>query len=383
MSSRLKLIFTIGILVAVLGTTIFFIFKSDEKDSSLTAEQLSRYELGTFYRTTVTSTVQGEIEDQDWGLEKKVTLVHQGEVDFIREVKSVAEDHSKVVVGLEILKARDLEVHLDLADAKLDLPPAVGVLVDTGLKTLDYSGAVDPATTFVTKRASQWLESDENRAKVLSRLNFAIKATTGKSIADHLLKAKLQPFDAYEGLSADYTYEAGEGMTGFESHSTLTKEQEARVREFSVYSEAYLLPDPSEDGPKQWDVDVKNIAHLLAPSQTLDVSGTLTLERGSRTGDSIRLHIAKGKVVFTGENDTSQVLGTWQARGSLDYDLANHNVLAGELSGSVTLERTSTDHVLFEKSFKAQPSYRVLISGFSTRERAEAERPVEDVIISK
>ena len=46
-------------------------------------------------------------------------------------------------------------------------------------------------------------------------------------------------------------------------------------------------------------------------------------------------------------------------------------------------ERASTDHVLFEKSFKAQPSYRVLISGFATRERAEAERPVEDVIISK
>ena len=383
MSSKVKLVLTIGILLAALGTTIFFIFKSDIDDSQLTAEQLSRYELGTFYRTTVTSTVQGEIEDKDWGLEKKVTLVHQGEVDFIREVKSVAEDHSKVIVGLEIFKARDLEVHLDLADAKLELPPAVGVLVDTGLKTLDYSGAIDPATTFVAKRASEWLKSDENRGMVLSRLNFAVKATTGKSIGDHLLKAHLQPFEAYEGLSADYTYEAGEGMTGFESHSTLTKEQETRVRDFSVYSEAYLLPDPSEDGPKQWEVDVKNIAHLLAPSQTLDVIGTLTLERGPRNGDSIRLHIVKGKVVFTGENDASQVLGTWMARGSFDYDITTHNVLAGELSGTVALERTSTDHVLFEKSFKSQPSYQILISGFATRDRTEALRPVEDVIISK
>ena len=383
MTPKHRLLAIIGTLLLALGVIVFLIFRSGESDSQLTAEQLSRYELGTFYRTTVTSTVQGEIEDKDWGLEKKVTLVHQGEVDFIREVKSVAEDHSKVVVGLEILKARDLEVHLDLADAKLDLPPAVGVLIDTGLTTLKFSGAVDPATTFVAKRASEWLKSDENRSKVLSRLNFAVKATTGKSIGDHLLKAHLQPFEAYEGLSADYTYEAGEGMTGFETHSTLTKEQEARVRDFSVYSEAYLLPDPSEDGPKQWDVDVKNIAHLLAPSQTLDVSGTLTLERGSRNGDSIRLHIVKGKVVFTGENDSSQVLGTWMARGSFDYDLTNHNVLAGELSGSVTLERTSTDHVLFEESFKSQPTYRVLISGFSTRDRTEALRPVADVVISK
>ena len=34
---------------------------------------------------------------------------------------------------------------------------------------------------------------------------------TGQGLEEHLLEAKLQPLEAYEGLTAEYTYEAGEG----------------------------------------------------------------------------------------------------------------------------------------------------------------------------
>ena len=43
--------------------------------------------------------------------------------------------------------------------------------------------------------------------------------------------------------------------------------------------------------PDEWDVDVKTIAHLLAPSNDLDVSGTLTLKRDSTYGAETRLKI--------------------------------------------------------------------------------------------
>jgi hypothetical protein len=378
MSPKTKLLSIIGLLVVALAVAVFFIFRNgDDANRTLTAEQLSRYEEGMFYRTTVTSTVQGRIEDKNWGLEKKVTLVHEGEIDFIREVKSVNKDHTEVVVGLEILSARDLEVRLDLADATLDLPPAVGVLGKAAKKLL-FTGPSGVAADLATEKAAEWLRSAENRQMILSRVNFAVTAVTGKGIEEHLLEAKLQPLEAYEGLTAEYTYEAGEGLVDFQTKATLSKAQEERVKNFSVYSEAYLLPETDPDGPDEWDVDVRTIAHLLAPSGDLDVSGTLTFKRESTSGQETRLKIVKGKVVFSGGTDKSKVLGTWAARGSLYYNLNTHTIVEGNLTGAVSLERRSTDHVLFEEKFKAEPSYRVVIKGFATRDSEVARKPVAD-----
>ena len=376
MSSKTKLLSTIALLVFALAVAIFFIFRNENPTKSvLTAEQLSRFEEGMFYRTIVTSTVQGQVEDRDWGLGKKITLIHEGETDFVREVKSVTQDHTEVVVGLEILTARDLEVTLALDDVNLHLPPAVGVL-GRGARKILLPGPEGIAIDIATDRAAEWLRSDVNRQKVLSRINFAVKGMTGRGLEEHLLEAKLQPLESYEGLTAEYTYEAGEGLVDFQTKATFSKEKEDRVKNFSVYSEAYLLPDTDPNGPDEWDVDVKTIAHLLAPSNDLDVSGTLTLKRDSTYGDETHLKIVKGKVVFSGSTDKNQVLGTWAARGSLYYNLKTHSIVEGKLTGEVSLERKSTDHVLFEKNFKTEPSYRVLIKGYATKDHNEARKEI-------
>ncbi|MBT6398411.1 MAG: hypothetical protein HN570_10155 [Verrucomicrobia bacterium] len=376
MSSKTKLLSTIALLVFALAIAIFFIFRNDNPIKNvLTAEQLSRFEEGMFYRTIVSSTVQGQVEDRDWGVGKKITLIHEGETDFVREVKSVTEDHTEVVVGLQVLTARDLEVKLALDDVDLHLPPAVGIL-GRGARKILLPGPEGIAIDIATDRAAEWLKSDINRQKVLSRINFAVKGMTGQGLEEHLLEAKLQPLEAYEGLTAEYTYEAGEGLVDFQTKATLSKEREDRVKNFSVYSEAYLLPDTDPNGQDEWDVDVKTIAHLLAPSNDLDVSGTLTLKRDSTYGDETRLKIVKGKVVFSGSTDKNQVLGTWAARGSLYYNLKTHSIVEGNLTGEVSLERKSTDHVLFEKNFKTKPSYRIIIKGYATKDPTEARKEI-------
>ena len=376
MSSKTKLLSTIALLVFALAIAIFSIFRNDNPIKNvLTAEQLSRFEEGMFYRTIVSSTVQGQVEDRDWGVGKKITLIHEGETDFVREVKSVTEDHTEVVVGLQVLTARDLEVKLALDDVDLHLPPAVGIL-GRGARKILLPGPEGIAIDIATDRAAEWLKSDINRQKVLSRINFAVKGMTGQGLEEHLLEAKLQPLEAYEGLTAEYTYEAGEGLVDFQTKATLSKEKEDRVKNFSVYSEAYLLPDTDPNGQDEWDVDVKTIAHLLAPSNDLDVSGTLTLKRDSTYGDETRLKIVKGKVVFSGSTDKNQVLGTWAARGSLYYNLKTHSIVEGNLTGEVSLERKSTDHVLFEKNFKTKPSYRIIIKGYATKDPTEARKEI-------
>lgn len=383
MSPRAKLLSVIALLVLTLGTLLFFIFRdSPEENPALTTEQLSRYQTGTHYRTIVASTVQGQISDKDWGLEKKVTLVHQGELDFIREVKSTSTDHSEVTLGLEILSARDLEVRLSLDDATLDLPPAVGVLSKTARRFL-LTTPEGIAFNLAADRATDWLRSDKNRQKVLSRLDTSVKLLTGSSLGDHLLSAKFQPLEAYEGLTADYTYTAGQGLTTFETGATLNQSQEARVKDLSVYSEAYLLPNPSGQPGDEWEVDVQNIAHLLAPSQDLHASGTLTFRRGEQNGTALDLTIVQGKVAFSGGSDTRLVLGTWAARGLITYDLATHSIAEGSLSGDVTLERRSTDHFLFEESFRSEPTYHVAIKGFASQDPVAARRELSNLTLDR
>ena len=379
MSKKGQLLIVISLLIVALGLGVFFIFQDEESSENiLTAKQLSRYEEGTFYRTSVTSTVQGQIIDQDWGLEKTVTLVHEGETDVVREVISVQDKHQAVVVGLEVLKARDLEVRLALDDVKLDMPPAVGV-ISRAARKVALPGYGNVAAEIASERVSQWLRSEENRQRVLAPINSAVEAATGKGIEDYLLAAKMQPLEAYEGLEATYTYEAGEGLVDFQTQAVLSKEQEERVKNFSVYSEAYLMPDPDANGPKEWDVDVKNIAHLLAPQGELQVSGTLTLKRGLTTEGITRLEIVKGKVIFSGASDRNKVLGTWAARGALNYDLSSHSIRDGNLTGAVSLERTSTDHILFAEKFATTPSYRVVIHGYATTDANEARREIENL----
>ncbi len=383
MSSKNKLLITIAALVLVIGVIVFLIFRNPaDNNQSLTKEQLSRYEEGNYYRTTVTSTVNGRVEAKDWGGVAEVSFVHLGEIDFIRKVSSVNADHSEVIVELEILKARDLETELSLDNANLDLPPAVGLLTKAASKFL-YKSPSGMVAKVAADRALKWLRSEKHNEKTLSAVNFAVKAASGRGIEEHLLSAKLSPLDAYEGLTAEYSYEAGVGVTCIPTRGILSKEQENRVKEFSVYSEAYLLPDPDQEGDQEWEVDVTKIAHLLAPSQDLEVTGTLTLKRGKTDGGVTRLKIVKGKVVFSGDNDSAQVLGTWAARGSLFYDLNTHTIIEGNLTGEVSLEKRSSDHILFEKKFKSAPSYRVVISGFATRDETEARKEVIEKAVTR
>ncbi|MGB0644821.1 MAG: hypothetical protein ACPGQF_08765, partial [Akkermansiaceae bacterium] len=58
------------------------------------------------------------------------------------------------------------------------------------------------------------------------------------------------------------------------------------------------------------------------------------------------------------------------------YNLKTHSIVEGNLTGEVSLERKSTDHVLFEKTFKTKPSYRVIIKGYATKDPNQARKEI-------
>lgn len=362
----LKLKIALGVLgLLVLAGGIWLIGKrntsGDDAPPPLTKDQLARYQVGDFYRTVVNTHISGTVEDADWAVNKIGSILYQGEVDVLREVKSNKKE-TGVEIALQVRRARDLTFQINLEDLKLEVPPIAGNL-------LLFATNAPPAA----KIGFAALKKDWVRGALIDTVDAAVRAASGKSL-EELLLPPLPSIDHLEGCGGTFVYIADKGLTQFETKGTLSREDERRLKDFSVFAESHLLPAPGEGGPEEWDVDVDNIAHLLVPASKIEVEGSLRFARRERAGDILRLEVVRGVVDFVGAGETTETLGSWAARGSLYYNLSQNVVVEGKLSGEISLEKRSTDHILFEKRWAAKPDYEVIISGFQTRSKSEAER---------
>ncbi len=375
-NTRLRL--ALGILagLALAGVVLTFSKGCDgggdtPRKPPLSVEQIQRFKVGDIYRTIVNTSVHGPVEGKKWGIKGIGTLVYQGELCVVREVvepvwEGVETDpDTEVKIRLDVIKARDLAL-LTLEDVKLDLPPTVGNLLTFAAESLTLPALGDPLSITVAILKRDW---------VRGALIDAIEAVGGGSGAEWIFP-KPPSIGDIEGRGAKYLYRGGHGMMKFETDGSLSREQEERFEEFSVFAESRILPAPGDDGPEEWDLDVRDIAHLLVPASSIEVEGNLRFARREKEGSVVRIECIRGTVYFVGSGEGSETLGNWEARGSLYYDEASNSLTKGELSGEVHLDKRSTDHILFEAQWKGEPEYRVLIWGDRPGTREEAAEEV-------
>lgn len=369
-------------LVAI-GAGLFLIFgrgcvgQKQVDEVPIASEQLQRYQKGDIFRTIVNTTVEGMVENKDWGFKGAGTFIYQSELDSIREVTDVqGQGAVEVTMDLHVRRARDLQLAFDLGDVALDLPPIVG-------NRLHY--VVDRIPPGPEKLTIMALKQKWFRGRIINTLESVMEKVNGPSLGE-VLVPEPPTVQGFEGAGGEFRYRGGEGLVNAETRGNLSPEDEKLVKEFSVFAESHILPAPDENGPTEWDVDVRDIAHLLVPTAQVEVSGKLRFRRGEKRGDIQRLDIIKGLVQFNGETGASdepgsatETLGSWAARGYLDYSLTDNTVVKGLVSGDVKIEKASTDHILFEARWQAEPSYHVTIFGFSAETREEAERDIEPV----
>ena len=140
--------------------------KEKKEKKTLTLEQLQRYKVGDFYRTIINTNVHGPIEGGDWGLVGAGSLLYQGEFDILREVQAKGPDdrgmdpNTDVKIALEVRRARDLAVAVELEDVQMEVPPMVGnVLIYgasavAGLQSGPIGSAISLTVSSVTSATS-------------------------------------------------------------------------------------------------------------------------------------------------------------------------------------------------------------------------------------
>ena len=55
-------------------------------------------------------------------------------------------------------------------------------------------------------------------------------------------------------------------------------------------------------------------------------------------------------------------IGTFSPRGKLLFDLEDQFVTSADLSGNISIENCSRDHILYETSFRAKPELKITYS---------------------
>lgn len=297
---------------------------------------------GKTYESTLKVDLEAQVIDKDWGVRQTVNLGYRAEARVRRTVER--NDGKAVVLLCHIVESRiaklesDVEVRLDLGEP--------GVLV---LGVLD-----------------QWLTGGTGTAVVVkvrpiaeAVLTLASKAALRGATA----KAKAAA-DSLEGKKFRVMYRDGEGVVNLEPVGcTLNDEERAYLEGLAVLSDCYVLPDLGSKPGQYWDVEARALADLLPPTWRGRPSGVVIIKRTEdyKKGDKdyAALEITGGTFRVDASDGSRRRLGEVTPRGRLDYNISDGYVDHAKLSGTASLEDVTTDHLLFEARFQANPRMEI------------------------
>ena len=75
-----------------------------------------------------------------------------------------------------------------------------------------------------------------------------------------------------------------------------------------------------------------------------------------------KLHLKKGLMEMNSDDGKRRRVGTFVPRGDMEFDLTNGFVRSAKLTGDITFQEVSTDHLLFESRFRTEPKLHLTYS---------------------
>ena len=143
---------------------------------------------------------------------------------------------------------------------------------------------------------------------------------------------------------------------------TLSAEERDFVFGTAVLSDSYVWDLKRAPG-ERWSVDGSQLGGLLDPSLRGAGSGEVRLVRdpdGSEGGRPYAaLRIEGGTVTIVASDDATRRVGSFTPGGTLRFDLTEKFASQASLTGRFVIDEVSTDHILFETSFRTRPTLKV------------------------
>jgi hypothetical protein len=261
------------------------------------------------------------------------------EVD--RAVES--NDGHRVVELRTFVRSRNVKVLCDVERVAIDLG-APGALL---LGALDY---LLPGTTEVVAAAQPLAE--------------AVLAAGAREAARGGLTKAVAHVDSLSGKAVRIAYVDGRGVESLEPVGcTLSDQERDFLMTTAVLSDCYLLPDVTARPGATWAVDGAQLGGLVDPSLRGAASGELVLARDEDFAEAgkayARLKIRGGTLAIDASDASNRRLASFNPRGELRYCLTDGHTDRATLLGHLSVEQVSTDHLLFETSFRTRPTLQV------------------------
>jgi hypothetical protein len=170
--------------------------------------------------------------------------------------------------------------------------------------------------------------------------------------------------DSLSGKKVRLTFENGKGVTQIEPIGCdLTPDERDYIFASAVLADCFIMPDLEIKPGTSWAVDGQNLTGLIDPALRGDTSGIITVARREDTKAGAHpaavLEITQGRVVIDSTTPNQYDIGTFTPRGKLVFDLEDEFVASAELTGNVSIENCSRDHILYETSFRTKPEITI------------------------
>lgn len=299
---------------------------------------------GRTYQVQVKAGITARVEDKDWGVRTVTNLVYVGEALITRRIES--NDGHRIVELRTFEVCRNTKLLHEVENVELTLGPAGHAL----LNGLTYVSP-GPGSQVVAAKA----------------LAEAILGAGAQTVANSRSAKAFARVQGLEGKTVRITYEDGKGVTQVQPVGCfLTGEERDLVFSTAVLSDCALFPDLTIRPGGTWSVDGSQFAGLLDPSLNGRPRGRVTIVRdpdqGPANNPMAHLRIQSGLLVLESSDQQRQRVGTFTPRGKLRYALKHNYVETAELSGELTIDQVSKDHLLFEATFRTQPQMEVVYS---------------------
>jgi hypothetical protein len=314
-----------------------------------TARIRETYKAGQRFRTLTKASMKTRASAKDWGVEQVLTLCYAAEGETIRTIES--NDGNTLVETVEFTKARTLGIFCNLDDVRIDVGPA-GQLLLLGLDWYTMTPA--------------WSSLDGASAKQILEGIPAVQGWANRALTDQATRT-FAFVDSLQGKKVRIEYVNGKGVTNLTAIGcTLSGDDQAFLVDIAGISDPYVLPNLDSKEGDSWTIRGEDFLPVLDPSLRSTMTGTVTLVRGTDTqladGPAAQLKLNDGILTLHSVEETSEMVGRWAPRGEMTYSFGDKIVAEAHLSGSLSIDKHSTKHILFEARQVVEPDYEVVYS---------------------
>jgi hypothetical protein len=291
---------------------------------------------GKTYRVVLKMGLNAKAEDKAWALKEVINLAYVAEMQIDRTIES--NDGKRVVELRHFVTSRNVKLLCKVEEVTIDLG-LPGTLL---LGALDY---IRPGTAATVVAAQPIVD-----AFLRSVAQQPAESEATKAVA-HV--------DTLSGKTVRITYGDGVGVESVQPVGcTLSPDERDFLFATAVLSDCYIWDLKAAPG-ERWTVDGAQFSGFIDPSLRGQTTGEIHLVRDADSQMAGRpvatLRIEGGTLMLDRSDVSTRRIGSFAPEGSLWFNQADKIVERAQLTGRFVVEEVSTDHILFETSFRTRP----------------------------